>query len=200
MATATLAAPVGITAFPEPLANAPSAVNDPDGESLYEVVGGQVVEKPPMATNSIYICGVFHEWIAPFARRHQLGRAAPEMIYLLNPSTGLKRRPDFSFVSYARWPKATPLPGDDGWDVVPDLAVEVVSPSNSADEMKTKIAEYFAAGVRLVWVAYPRLGLVESYDSPTSVLILDRSGTLDGGSVLPGFRLGLTDLFEDAIT
>ena len=199
MASATLAAPVDTTAFPEPLAIAASVVNDPDGESLYEVVDGRVVEKPPMATNSIYVCGVFQEWIAPFARQHQLGRAAPEMIYLLNPATGLKRRPDFSFVSYARWPKAKPLPADDGWNVIPDLAVEVVSPSNSAGEMKLKIAEYFTAGVRLVWVAYPNLGLVESYESPTSVRILDRSGTLDGGTVLPGFRLALTDLFEDAI-
>lgn len=199
MTTATLAAPVGTSAFPEPLAIAASAVNDPDGESLYEVVDGQVVEKPPMASNSIHLCGVFHGWVFPFARQHQLGRAESEMMYLLNPTTGLKRRPDFSFVSYARWPKETPLPEDDGWNVIPDLAVEVVSPSNSAEEMKRKIAEYFTAGVRLVWVAYPTLGLIETYDSPTSVQILDRSGTLDGGTVLPGFRLALTDLFEDAI-
>ncbi len=198
MATATLAAPVGTTASPEPIAIAASAANDADGESLYEVVDGQVVEKPPMATNSVHLCGVFHEWIAPFARQHQLGRAEFEMMYLLNPATGLKRRPDTSFVSYARWPKATPLPEDEGWNVIPDLVV-VVSPSNLANEMKRKIAEYFTAGVRLVWVAYPNIGLMESYDSPSSVRILDRSGTLDGGIVLPGFRLALTDLFEDAI-
>jgi Uma2 family endonuclease len=101
------------------------------------------------------------------------------------------------FVSYERWPRSTPVPADEGWPVVPDLAVEVVSPSNSAFEIKRKIREYFAAGVRLVWVVYPDETHVECYDSPTSVRILDRSQTIDGGDVLPGFQLALTDLFED---
>ena len=76
-----------------------------------------------------------------------------------------------------------------------DLCVEVVSPSDRADYIQDKIDEYFRAGVRLVWVFYPRHRLVYVYDSPTAVRGLGRSDALDGGVALPGFRLPLAELF-----
>ena len=190
MATATLT---------QPTITVPTTSAIPDSESLYEVVDGQIQEKPPMAAISVRIASVLLGWLAPFLRQEPLGRASIEMLHLLDPASGLKRRPDLAYVSYERWPESKVVPKDDAWPVVPDLAVEVVSPSNTASEVKRKIREYFAAGVLVVWVVYPEEILVEVYESPTSNSILDRSGTLDGGTVLPGFRLPLTVLFKDAI-
>ena len=61
----------------------------------------------------------------------RLGRVVPEALFLLDPGRNLKRRPDVAFVSYERWPRRSPMPTGDAWEVVPDLAVEVVSPSNT---------------------------------------------------------------------
>jgi Uma2 family endonuclease len=83
------------------------------------------------------------------------------------------------------------------WDVVPDLAIEVVSPNNSADEVQDKRLEYFRAGVSVVWVIYPRQREVHVYTSPTSVTILTAEQELDGGQLIPGFRLPLSALFDD---
>lgn len=78
------------------------------------------------------------------------------------------------------------------------LCVEVISPTDHADEIETKINEYFEAGVRLVWVVYPRQERFYMYDSPAQVRRMTRTDTLDGGVVLPEFRLPLTELFLQA--
>lgn len=77
----------------------------------------------------------------------------------------------------------------------PDLAVEVLSPSNTVDEIDEKIALYFAAGARLVWVANPKRRTFAVYRSPTDVQIFTEADTLDGGDVLPGFTYNLAKLF-----
>ena len=107
------------------------------------------------------------------------------------------RRPDVAFVSFDRWSKGkSESYRENAWDVVPDLAVEVVSPNDFADELIRKVSEYFAAGVRLVWVVYPRQKLVYVYDSFLSIHIIGHDrGSLDGGSVLPGLSLPLSDVF-----
>ena len=79
---------------------------------------------------------------------------------------------------------------------MPDLAVEVLSPSDHAEDILAKVAEYFRAGVRLVWVVSPVMGLVLVFDGPDRVRMVAPAGTLDGGEVLPEFRLPLDDLFD----
>ena len=78
----------------------------------------------------------------------------------------------------------------------PDLAVEVMSPSNTAREMEKKVALYFGAGARAVWVFNPRKKTAAVYNSPSDVRILSEHETLEGGEVLPGFRLELSKLFS----
>jgi Uma2 family endonuclease len=109
----------------------------------------------------------------------------------------LQRRPDVAFVSAERWPIGRRIPDDAAWDVVPDLAIEVVSPTNTAAEVLARVREYFQAGVRRVWVVYPNERLIYTYQSPTSVRVLQAGDDLDGDPLLPGFRLPLTTLFED---
>jgi Uma2 family endonuclease len=83
------------------------------------------------------------------------------------------------------------------WEVVPNLAVEVVSRSDSVDSIIDKVAEYFHAGVELVWVMFPSQEQVYVYDSHTRVHILTRTDELSGDPILPHFRLPLMELFED---
>jgi Uma2 family endonuclease len=80
---------------------------------------------------------------------------------------------------------------------VPDLAVEVISPTNRAPEVLEKIHEYFAAGVRLVWLVYCEPRQVYVYRSPVSIQVLTPQDTLDGEDVIPGFSLTVAKLFDD---
>ena len=92
-----------------------------------------------------------------------------------------------------RQPPREPIP-----DLVPDLAVEVISKFNTRQEMERKLRDYFTAGVRAVWYVYhsPRRE-VRVYVSPTEYSVIRDGETLDGGDVLPGFRLALSDFFAD---
>lgn len=168
---------------------------EPSDLGLYEVVGGQIVEKPAMGAFESVLASELMRWMAPHVDENRLGRVVSETLFLLDPALGLKRRPDLAFVSTERWPLRRRVPRTEAWDVVPDLAVEIISRSNTGDEMAEKIEEYFRAGVRQVWVVYPGVCKVYLYDNPTSVKILQVGDELDGGSVLPGFRLALENLF-----
>ena len=89
------------------------------------------------------------------------------------------------------------MPRTDAWEVVPNLAVEVVSASNSAEEILGKIREYFQVGVELVWVVYPTEEQIYVYESPTQLRILKKDQELAGGNVLPGFCLPIAVLFDE---
>jgi Uma2 family endonuclease len=81
-------------------------------------------------------------------------------------------------------------------DVVPDLTVEVASPTDTVEDFLAKAHEYLLAGVRLVWVVYPRLRQLHAHTSPTaSPRIFTDTDTLDSGDVLPGFSVPMAGLF-----
>ena len=105
--------------------------------------------------------------------------------------------PDVSFISWDRWPDhklpRRPVPA-----LVPDLVVEVLSDSNTETEMADKLAKYFLAGVRLVWYVDPDSQTARAFTSPADVTKIDEHGDLDGRDVLPGFRMSLRQLFEEA--
>jgi Uma2 family endonuclease len=102
-----------------------------------------------------------------------------------------------AFVSYQRWARERPLPHTDPWPVVPDLAVEVVSPNDLAEELRIKVRDYFQAGVQQVWVIYPKLALVDVYSSVGAMHSRGRGEELEGEPALPGLRLPVASLFED---
>ncbi len=168
---------------------------DLDNKDLYEIIDGVKVEMPPMSANSSVLAARLAHRINLFAMPRELGEAYPEILFKLPLDKDRNRRPDVAFIPYARWPKDRPIPDDNAWDVLPDLCVEVVSPTDQAEEAREKVEEYFEAGVRLVWVVYPRLRLVDVFESPGVVRVLRRADELDGGPVLPGFRLKLADFF-----
>lgn len=162
---------------------------------LYEVVDGVVVEKPAMGAYEIEIASILQDMLGPFARSQRLGRVVSEMLFRLDVERKRDRRPDVAFVSHQRWPIERRAPRTAAWEVVPDLAIEVLSPNNKTVDDAAKLEEYFQAGVRAVWLVFPEAGKVYVYTSTTSVTILPRESTLEGGEVLPGFRLALAELF-----
>jgi Uma2 family endonuclease len=171
----------------------PANQSEPDG--LYEVIDGRFVEK----TTGAYECwlaGVIFGVLDRYVEGNPSGRAVQEMIFDLRPTVDRERRPDVAFVSFARWGRDRRIPQTRSWAVVPDLAVEVKSVSNTADEVAEKLEDYFRVGVRQVWVVYPRQMKVYAYTSPTEIRVLVQGDELVGGDVLPGFRFALRRLFE----
>lgn len=110
---------------------------------------------------------------------------------------GLVRIPDVSFISWDRFPDRQ-LPAEPIPDLTPDLAVEVLSRSNTAAEMARKRREYFAAGTRLVWEVFPETRCTRVYTAPEQYTELTEEQTLQGGSVLPGFQVTIRDWFARA--
>jgi Uma2 family endonuclease len=109
----------------------------------------------------------------------------------------LVRIPDVSFISWGKLPNRR-LPAEPIPDLVPDLAVEVLSAGNTPGEMRRKLREYFSAGVLLVWLIDPRTHTAETYTAPEQMVPVGEDQSLEGGTVLPGFVLPLRQLFARA--
>jgi Uma2 family endonuclease len=185
------------TAILEQPASAPAVVDIGDDE-LYEIIDGRRVRTPPMGVYAVWTAFQLARFLANFAAEN-LGRTITEALFHLPAPINRGRRPDVAFVSYERWAKDRPMPAtDNAWDVVPNLATEVVSPTDSVEELEQKIAEYFRAGVQLVWVVHPTRSKIHVYRSPTQIAVLSKNDVLDGWTVVPGFQLALAQLFTEA--
>jgi Uma2 family endonuclease len=184
--------------------SSPPETESPDDEQLYEIVDGQRIETPPMSYFAGLVATELGGDLIAHVRRQdpRPGQLAIETMFRipLPKDSSRKRRPDIAFVSSERWPLERPKSRrDDAWDVVPDLTVEVVSPTDFGEDLLQKVKEYFQAEVRQVWLVYPTLRCIHVFEAWNRIRIVTESETLDGGSVLPGFRLPLDRLF-DAIT
>ncbi|MFI5459569.1 MAG: Uma2 family endonuclease [Isosphaerales bacterium] len=161
---------------------------------LYELVDGVLVEKG-MGYRESLLAGAFIEALRQFVRPRKLGLvSAPDGTIRVLP--GQVRIPDVSFASWGSLPEGkvpvTPIP-----PLSPDLVVEVLSDSNTPAEMERKRGEYFTSGVRLIWEVDPESRVVAVYTPDGAVALLDASQTLNGGAVLPGFTLNLSELFAE---
>jgi len=161
---------------------------------LYELVKGVLVEKV-MGFQESVLAAALVGFLWGFVRPRKLGLVAlPDGLMRLAPRLVLI--PDVSFTSWDRIPgrrmPKKPIP-----NLVPDLAVEVLSPSNTRKEMARKREDYFTAGVRLVWEVNPKTRIIEVYTAPDQFTRLGEEDTLEGGEVLPGFALRLRELFGE---
>jgi Uma2 family endonuclease len=164
-----------------------------DADSLYEIVSGMKVVKP-IGTYENVLAGELHGYLRDHVRAHAIGRAVVDVLFDL-PGIANDRRPDVAFVSFDRWPANRRPPSVNAGPVVPDLAAEIVSPTDHLIDVIEKVDEYFRAGARLVWLVLPRQERVYVYTSPTTARILTRSDDLTGDTIVPGFRMPLADLF-----
>lgn len=176
--------------------SAAAAVGPVKEESLYEIINGQKVELPPMSIYANRVAGKLFTRLDSHAEMNRLGMAVTEALFILDPARNCRRRPDVAFVSAAKWPLDRPLPESGDWEMVPDLAVEVVSPNDLAQELFAKMHEYFRYGVQQVWIILPIDQEIYLYDSPTKLRVLTAADELDGGPLLPGLRLPVASLFQ----
>jgi Uma2 family endonuclease len=177
---------------PEPILD-----SEPDQlqiDALYEVIGGEVVEKSQMGSYPVEVASTLLENLGPFVRRSGLGRAFNEMLFQIDRTTQF--RPDVAFVSHEKWPIGRRSPRRQPWEIVPDVAIEVISETDRAQDVLSKTGRYFQAGVRAVWLIYPDLEVVHVYESFTRIRVLTRDDILDSSEIIPGFQLPLGSLFE----
>lgn len=165
----------------------------PDNK-LCELVDGTLVEKA-VGWEESFLAYWLGKFLIDFVNPRNLGViTGPDGTVKLFPD--LARAPDVAFTSWDRMPgrrrptEKVPL-------LAPDLAVEVLSESNTKAEMARKRDEYFRAGVRLVWEIDPRQRSARVYTAADRYTDLTAADTLDGGAVLPGFAVRLADLFAE---
>jgi Uma2 family endonuclease len=158
---------------------------------LCELIDGVLVEKA-MGFEESWITLNLLILIGQFLQQHPLGivTGADGLIQLLPHQV---RIPDGAYFAWDRLPNQR-LPREAVPHIVPDLAIEVLSGSNTSTEMRRKLREYFQAGVRLVWYLDPASRTVTVYHSEYSVE-LDGDQVLTGGEVLPGFQVSVRQLF-----
>lgn len=166
------------------------------GEGLHELVRGEIVDVSPPSVGHGFVCANATFLLAKFGRETGHGYPLSNDSAVLterNPDT--VRGGDVLYYSNARWargqagPKLPPI--------VPDLIIEVYSPSNRPGKMKAKVAEYLGAGVAMVWVLYPerRQLTIERIDDPVPIVLGD-GDTLEDLPELPGFRCAVADFFD----
>lgn len=171
-------------------------------DDRYEIVRGQRVELPPMSTFASLVATRLTAEFSFWGKSKNIGQPANETLFRLPLPVGeVSRKPDVAFVSYERWPKNKPISiTANAWDVVPDVTVEVISPTDRAEDVLEKVEEYLSAGVRQVWVVYPIRKMVHVYESLTTIRGLTQEQELDGGSLLPGFHVKLAALFAETLS
>jgi Uma2 family endonuclease len=162
---------------------------------LFELVDGVLVEKVMgfWEGRLAQILGYFFE---RFLEKHDCGFSVGAD-GMLRITTGLVRIPDVAFFRWERVPDHR-VPRQPIADLIPNLAVEVLSQSNTRREMDRKRREYFTAGVELVWYIDPPTRTAQIWTSLDDSIVIDEDGMLEGGTVLPGFRLVMRDLFARA--
>lgn len=165
-------------------------VTAPD-DMLYERVNGRFVEKQVSAI-AVWLAGRLFELMNAAGRATRSGQAVNEMVFILDVERDLRRRPDVAFVSAKTWPLDKLPPWETDWPIAPDLAVEIISPGNSMNDMMRKLGEYFRYGVKEVWIALPEERAVHCYSGPKSVRILDVHDTLTT-PLIPGWSLVIGD-------
>jgi Uma2 family endonuclease len=159
---------------------------------LFELVDGVLVEKV-MGHPESRVAMALILALGKYLEKRDLGTLSGEGGMFRLPEN-LVRIPDVAFANWNRFSDAdleAAVP-----EIVPDLAVEVLSSGNTKQEMDRKLREYFRIGVRLVWYIDPAKQKVTAFSSPTRSKTIGPDEILDGGKVLPGFKLPVAKLFE----
>jgi Uma2 family endonuclease len=170
-----------------------AALPGPIDGSKQELVRGEVVTMPPPGFFHGIVQGTVYFLLRIYADRTKSGRVTVESGVVTETGPASVRGPDVAFWSFAR------LPAEDVpvvyANVAADLVAEVVSPSNTRKHLAQKVREYFATGVRVVWVVDPDERTVTVYHKPGDGKVLWEDATLTGDDVLPGFSCSVAALF-----
>ena len=168
----------------------PEIILDPEKE--YEIVDGQPEEKEMGGARHGGVGARLIARLVMHVEAHQLGGIyGPDTTFQIGQN---QRLPDVSFVSASRIPPEGEPEGI--WPIAPDLAVEIIWPNDLFEKVLSKVWEYFAAGVRQVWLISLEHKTVIIHHSPTQTTILTEADELASDELLPGFRLRIGELFQ----
>lgn len=161
-------------------------------DRTFELIDGEMVEKVPTEEHGSLII-ILAAQLLVFVKQHKLGIVTTDARHRVAEDKHNVFRPDISYISYVRKQEmvrkgVVPL--------MPDLAVEVKSPDDSAVMMRKKATYYIEHGSKLVWLIFPDKHTVEVYTADGDLRILNEDESLDGVDVLPGFTMPVRDLFE----
>ncbi len=172
-----------------------ASVEAAESDQLYEVVDGLRVEKPVSAA-SVWIANKLTVAMSPHVEAEQLGSVVMEMVFVLDKKRDLRRRPDVAFVSAAKWPvgKMPTTVGD--WEMIPDLAIEVISPNNRYTNVLRKLHEYFEYGVQEVWLITPEERLAQVYHTPDEMRTV-RAGDSLSTDLVPNWSIPVATLIPE---
>src|ERR1051325_532291 len=166
----------------------------PRGEFRYELVNGELRKMSPAGHNQGRITIRLTLPLALYVQKRQLGEVyAAETGFRISSNPDTVLAPDIAFVRQARVDAVGKAKGY--WPGAPDLAVEVLSPSDTIGEVEAKVSEWLAAGTIEVWVVSPNLRTVTVYRSSNDVSTLTETDLLEGGDVLPGFGIRVEEIF-----
>ncbi len=155
----------------------------------WELVDGRLQEVPTSGKHDIIVIWL-GRLIGPYADDHGM-LTASQAGYRM--ASGNLRVPDFAFTRYDRFPNSE-VP--DGFiEFAPDLAVEIISPSEEPGDMARKVGEYFASGSKQVWHMFPETKTVTVFRAPLESVTYQPEDELDLSDILPGFRSRVSGLF-----
>jgi Uma2 family endonuclease len=164
---------------------------DPDDGSQQELVRGEIIIMPLPGGMHGVSCGKVGRRIGHFVEENNLGTVASnETGFITERGPDSVRGPDVAYWSKEKLP-VVPVAYI---EVPPDLLVEVLSPGNTSRQIRAKLREYFAKGVRLVWVIAPEDRTLTIYRTPDEGRLLHETATVTGEDVLPGFTCRVSDL------
>jgi Uma2 family endonuclease len=161
-----------------------------------ELVRGKIVRYMPTGISHGIVAAKVVRSLGSFVNENKLGIVlAAETGFYIFQTPDTVRAPDAAFIGNEKLAKYGIT--EKFFPDAPDLAVEVVSPSDRKKEIEDKIKDYLTAGVSIIWVIYPQNRIVAVYRQSNLVSILRDDDELDGENVLPDFRLSLSELFAD---
>lgn len=166
-----------------------------DTPGRFDLIRGELIEMSPAGFRHGILGMRIARKIADFGEEHDLGEVpTSETGFILSRNPDVLLCPDVAFVRFDRLP---PVEGQEGiLELAPDLVVEVVSPTDRQRDVTRKVIEYLDGGVRIVWLVEPADKVVTVFTSDRKSSTLTIEDELDGGDVLPGFRLPLADVFR----
>jgi Uma2 family endonuclease len=165
-----------------------------DPDKLYEIVDGQPEEKEMPGARHSGICARLATELGVYLKANRLGGLYVEGSFQIGRN---ERIPDLAFVAVARIPpEGEP---ETKWPIPPDLAVEVMSPSDLYERVYAKTIEYLAAGVKQVWLVSPEHHTITIYRSATSITAFAGDCELVSEDLLPGFRCALREIFTSPV-
>ncbi len=177
------------------LMTAEELLDMPDDGHIYELVRGELVKLMGTGLEHAYIADNCYGSIRDYVIGANLGRVfSSQLSYILARDPDTVRIPDLGFIRQERLDAVGVIRGY--FPGAPDLAIEVISPSNSYSDVAEKVFDYLEAGTLMVIVLEPRTHTVSVHRSPTDIVALTEADMLDGGDVVPGWSMPVAEIFE----